>query len=1160
MCRFHSEVLASPVLVARKQELAELQHYLELAIRGNGTTVFVSGEAGAGKTRLVNEFLKSARNQEITVLTGWCLSNAAVPYFPFFEAFNVYFSGDQNGEAMTVTKWLKGPAQADLPEKSQMFTPQAWKDQTFTAVTKTLSIISAKKPIILFIDDVHWADSASLALIHYIARVIKSERILLVATFRSEELTLDAEGRPHSLVETLRLMRREDLYTEIKVASLNYKSVIKLAKSMLHGELQQELVQRLSEESQGNPLFVVESLRMLYERNELIQENGDWRLTSDQLEIPTKIKDIILQRLSCLVRNQKKIIEVASVIGEKFDPKLLASVLNLDFSEVVATLDTISQTTSLLVYEVELYWFDHSRTRDAIYEEISPALKKVYHGKTAESLEEFYKNATLPFSELAYHFGQAGENEKSLKYALAAGQDALAKWSNAEAIKHFSYVLKVVGDDQKCIEKRTIALEGLGDALYANSLVKEATKVFLELADIAVNDVVRLRAYRKAMEAVFQYGDMPYLMELVKKTEQIYPADRLEHARVLMGKARSLQMRAMYSGTFELLRKALQVVEEEYSLWDVAWVLVGAGPQRALFAKTDFERREGLAESLRAGSLFEDLGDLRWQMEASYVAGLTFSFCLLEDEALMLLAKVIEIDEKNKFGDYLRLVYSLTTSARSFLNIGNYKKSLVYSQKALKLLEKTDSGVAHGMVYSNLTIEHALLGDFEKSEEYFDKLMKLPSEILSNVLIQVALPKAVFFAVKNQYKESDQLFEKRLESFAQNGMPTALGFVLRLKLLYAWALKKQGRIKEAEILLKERQAAFHKGQKKFEHASLQAHLLVHRQVIVGKEIEMRLDLVNVGKKPCLLERIENILHEDFEVKNLPNWCSLNGDEIDLKKKEIGPFEVITAKLTFNILKAGVFILNPQAIYVDDLGNTETSKLQSITITANPPIPEEKTLGKISSGTSDLDQLLLGGIPEHYAVVLTGSPSDEREVIIKNYLKEGRKKDEITFFVSTEAVGIETLLEDPNFYLFLCNPKPKTKVSDLPNVYKLRSKTDLTNLSISLAKAFRKIDPLKKKRICIETISNVILDYEAKATSKWISELITDLGSKGFTMLAVMDPEMHPADQSKAIINLFDGEISIIQSDDPLDCKKSILVKKLRNQDYIKNPICLTKTT
>ncbi|MEJ2242730.1 MAG: ATPase domain-containing protein, partial [Candidatus Bathyarchaeota archaeon] len=210
------------------------------------------------------------------------------------------------------------------------------------------------------------------------------------------------------------------------------------------------------------------------------------------------------------------------------------------------------------------------------------------------------------------------------------------------------------------------------------------------------------------------------------------------------------------------------------------------------------------------------------------------------------------------------------------------------------------------------------------------------------------------------------------------------------------------------------------------------------------------------------------------------------------------------------------------------------------------------------GTPELDSLLLGGIPNEYAVVLTTSPSDERDFIIKNFLEAGIKKDEIVFYISAEVDGLDELLENPNFVLFLCNPKPRSKIPNVQNVYHVKSKTDLTNLSISLTKAYRNIGGSKNKRICIDTISDVLLDREAKATCKWISELITDLSSTGFTMLAVMDPNMHPPDQANAVINLFDGEINITQSSDPLDCKKSIFVKKLRNQDYIKNPICLIK--
>jgi KaiC/GvpD/RAD55 family RecA-like ATPase len=273
---------------------------------------------------------------------------------------------------------------------------------------------------------------------------------------------------------------------------------------------------------------------------------------------------------------------------------------------------------------------------------------------------------------------------------------------------------------------------------------------------------------------------------------------------------------------------------------------------------------------------------------------------------------------------------------------------------------------------------------------------------------------------------------------------------------------------------------------------------------------------------------------------------------------IRPFSVKTVTIALQTSKVGSFTLSPQVEYVDDLGQTGTGKSRAITITAKPEKPTFEVLpGRIATGYMELDRLLLGGIPKNYAVVLTGSPSDEREFLIKNFLEEGIKNDEIVFYISTEADGLQSLLENPNFILFLCNPKPKTQIPDLPNVYKLRSKTDLTNLSISLAKAYRNIDSSKKKRICVETVSNVLLDYEAKATCKWISELITDMCSKDFTTLGVMNPNMHPADQATAVIDLFDGEIELSQTENPLECKKSIRVKKLRNQNYNKNPICLT---
>ena len=194
--------------------------------------------------------------------------------------------------------------------------------------------------------------------------------------------------------------------------------------------------------------------------------------------------------------------------------------------------------------------------------------------------------------------------------------------------------------------------------------------------------------------------------------------------------------------------------------------------------------------------------------------------------------------------------------------------------------------------------------------------------------------------------------------------------------------------------------------------------------------------------------------------------------------------------------------------------------------------------RISTGTQELDSLMLGGVPNEYAVVLSGPPCDERELIVKNFLRSGVEEG-ISFYVTTEAGNLQDLLENPNFFLFLCNPKPKTPVADLSNVFMLQGKTDLNNLGIALTKAYRSLDQnlAQPKRICVEILSEVLDDYGSNTTRKWISDLITNYGSKGFIMLAVMDPKEHAPEEATTVLNLFDGEISITQSDDPLDCKK-----------------------
>jgi predicted ATPase len=269
----------------------------------------------------------------------------------------------------------------------------------------------------------------------------------------------------------------------------------------------------------------------------LLQENNTWRLGDEKICVPLKIRDIIIQRLARLNNAQKRVLDAASVIGNCFEAGLLSVVVEQDTLEVLETLNIITHATSLILADESQYRFDHARSREIIYESLSQPLKQGYHKKIAETLENT-KSKNLPFSELAHHYAQAGNNEKAVKYALEAGSDALLKWSNSEAIKHFQYALKNLPKEKSEV-KIAVALDGLGDAYKASCMYDEAMKAFDALAESTMG-ASRLRAIRKAMDAAYDQGSSPdLLLKYARKAEEVGGNDRLEMARIIDNRAKA---------------------------------------------------------------------------------------------------------------------------------------------------------------------------------------------------------------------------------------------------------------------------------------------------------------------------------------------------------------------------------------------------------------------------------------------------------------------------------------------------------------------------------------------------------------------------------------------------------------------------------------------
>ena len=921
----HKTTLPDPVLVGRKSELEELNRFLDLALEGKGTTVFISGEAGSGKTRLITEFLEKSKKKDVNILFGWCLDEAAVPYFPFVEAFDSYSALNDNKGAVALNQkillksGLLATNQSELNEFVNL-QPQVWKDRAFHRVTEELLFLSAKKPLILVLDDIHWADSASLSLLHYLSRKVSSERILIIATFRREELRR-FERQRNRLSKILLLMGRDALFNEIKLTNLSNHDVGRIAESMLKGNLRSELVEKLASESQGNPLFAVESLRMLYQQGSLSKKNGQWILGVNSFEIPRKVKDVILRRLDTLKPRQRKILDIASVVGQKFDARLVANVASYDNTDVLRALDNIAKRTLIVRCESSGYRFEHEKFREMLYKEIPPLLRKEYHFRIAKEIESMELGGTkVSASDIAYHFVHSENKVKAIEHSLRAGKDSLSRFSNFEAIDHFSFVIKSTVNDEKFILERGRALEGLGDALAANCMYADAIKTYDQLAEIERGSV-RLRALRKAMDAAFIKGDKPdLLLKYAKEAEELASDDRLELGRIISNRGRAFAWAGRGERKLDMAdyKTALQIFEEENSIADVADALWRIG--EACLSP------EGLGYLLHSRAIFKGLGDHRKELVVSRSIGTVFLFLGLFQEARRELVNVMRDAERFSVTDELARAIGMLGLLDQYE--GKYGEALSKVLKALESIEKTDVKYVKSFNLGALTRLYSKLGDLKRAEKYLDKITKLPPEVLStwNVKLNVALAKGVYLAAKGMWKESNQIFEALPTAYLENSP-----FIQE----QIWALEKQGRTDEVKVLRNKVQKKIEQNEKWIERVNMQLSAIAPMKVLSGEEFEIRFDIVNPSKNFRTLIKVRSLIPPDSEIISIPSFCSIQNNSLDFENRAIGPFQVETIKIKLLCVTAGVYDFEPCLYYSTELNEFRSDRAKPLTITVQP---------------------------------------------------------------------------------------------------------------------------------------------------------------------------------------------------------------------------------
>ena len=517
-----------PKMVGRDMELAQLKEFLHAAINGKGNTVLVSGEAGIGKTRLVKELEAYAELIGVKVLEGRCLHESPTPFLPFREALRSVFQVTKSDaiplQRSKISKVVKQSAPEFVQaipfvgnliagiavayrtykdeksgEKRVELGALFERDEGLEAISSLLVAISGKQPLLLFIDDLHSADTPSLSLLYYLARNVQNSKILVAGTYRPEEVTKTYEGTVHPLLDTLQRMSRENLFQKIELERLSQVNYFDFISSMLGVELD-DLVRLVYEETEGNPFFAIETIRLLMQQNVLIKEDAGWKLSksTEEIEIPPRVYDVVVRRINALKDEEREIVDCASVIGEEFSSSVVEKVSGLNRIRLLKSLSNIERKHHLVHSFEGGCRFDHSKIREALYNEIPSELRKEYHSMIAGCIEEENKDRLKEVvNELAYHYYRSGNAQKGIPYLLKAGEDAREKWAVFEAVKFFSQALEIMGNDERWSEDRTRALEALGDVYALTAQHENANECYEKGMISAKDDVTKDRMRRK---------------------------------------------------------------------------------------------------------------------------------------------------------------------------------------------------------------------------------------------------------------------------------------------------------------------------------------------------------------------------------------------------------------------------------------------------------------------------------------------------------------------------------------------------------------------------------------------------------------------------------------------------------------------------------------
>jgi DNA-binding CsgD family transcriptional regulator/tetratricopeptide (TPR) repeat protein len=569
--------VTSRQLVGRSDQLAALRSAAQSAAGGTARVVLVAGDAGIGKTRVINEASEQARADGFVVVLGGCLQlgEVSVAYAPLVEALRDLRT--QLGEP--ALNELLGPGQADIGALLGGNTTDSAVAQSsgplFEHVLGLLNRLGQQQPVMLVFEDLHWADASTRDLVAFLGRNLRESRVVLLLTYRPDEL-----HRRHPLRPLITDLERDPQVERVTLTGLERDDLVQLLTEISDDALSDEMVDELLTRSDGNPFYV----------EELVAAGGIGR------GLPATLADVILGRVSRLSDPTQAVLHDAAVLGYEVDDVLLAQVTQQPLSTVTAALRE-AVLDQLLVIDGDACRFRHALVREALYDDLLPGERERLHVAAASALEASDRlDEHVRWALLAHHWDAAGLSVKAFAASLNAGQEAERVHAFADSAAQYERALRLYDRlPDPGIDKADLLLRA-GSAVYASSLSPRS----VALAEAALRELGDDSAPERRALVYERLGRFNWLLNHGAAAHTSYekavallegrPAS-WEQAFTLSALGQSFMLRNRYYAAHDVLQRAIAVADQVDARDVRGHALASLGPALVGTGRTD----EGVA-------------------------------------------------------------------------------------------------------------------------------------------------------------------------------------------------------------------------------------------------------------------------------------------------------------------------------------------------------------------------------------------------------------------------------------------------------------------------------------------------------------------------------------------------------------------------------------